>query len=49
MTESDKLNQEEVLDIDTLGLLGSAPARAEYPAQRLAQLRDSVLRRIILA
>ena len=46
MTESDEINQEYVLDRDTLELLGSAPARAEFPAQRLAKLRDSVLRRV---
>jgi len=46
MTESGKLNQEQVLDRDTLELLGSAPALAELPAQRLAQLRDRVLRRV---
>ena len=46
MTESDKLNQDQVLDRDTLELLGSAPALAELPAQRLAQLRDRVLHRI---
>ncbi len=46
MTESGKLNQDQVLDRDTLELLGSAPARAELPAQRLAQLRDRVLRRV---
>ena len=46
MTESDKLNRDQVLDRDTLELLGSAPARADLPAQRLAQLRDRVLHRI---
>lgn len=46
MTESRKSNQEQVLDRDTIELLGSALAPAELPAQRLAQLRDSVFRRI---
>lgn len=46
MTESDKINQDYVLDRDTLELLGSAPTRAEFPAQRLAKVRDSVLRRV---
>ena len=46
MTESDKVNREQVLDRETLELLGSAPATADLPAQRLAQLRDTVLRRI---
>ena len=46
MTESGKLNQEQVLDRDTLELLGGATARAEQPAQRMAQLRDRVLRRV---
>ena len=46
MTESGKLTQERVLDRDTLELLGSAPALVELPAQRLAQLRDRVLRRV---
>ncbi len=46
MSESDKLNQDQVLDNETLELLGSAPARADLPAQRLSQLRDRVLHRI---
>jgi len=46
MTESDKINKEYVLDRDTLELLGSAPVSAEFPAQRLAKLHDSVLRRV---
>ncbi len=46
MTESGKLDQEQVLDRDTLELLGSATACADLPAQRLARLRDRVLRRV---
>lgn len=46
MTESSKLNQDQVLDRDTLELLGSVQAPADLPAQRLAQLRDRVLHRI---
>ena len=46
MTESSKPDREAILDQDTLELLGSAPARADLPAQRLAQLRDRVLRRV---
>ena len=46
MTESSKLNQDQVLDRDTLELLGRAAARADLPAQRLAQLRDRVLHRL---
>ena len=46
MTESDQVNQEQVLDRETLELLGSAPATADLHAQRLAQLRDTVLRRV---
>ena len=46
MSESDKLNQDQVLDNDTLELLGSVSARADLPAQRLSLLRDRVLHRI---
>ncbi len=45
MIESRKSDQ-EVLDQDTLELLGSAPARADIPSQRLAQLRDRVMQRV---
>ena len=45
MIESRKSDQ-DVLDQDTLELLGSAPARADIPSQRLAQLRDRVMHRV---
>ncbi len=46
MTVEQKIDREEVLDQEVLELLSSAPARADLPAQRLAQLRDKVMTRI---
>lgn len=46
MTTERKIDRDEVLDQDALELLGSAPARADIPAQRLAGMRDRVMARI---
>ncbi len=46
MTESSRRDREAVLDQDTLELLGSAPARTHVPAERMANLRNKVMRRV---
>ena len=46
MTKSGYADRQAVLDQDTLELLGSAPASAHVPAQRMAQLRSRVMRRV---
>ena len=46
MTDSNRNLQEEVLDPDTLGLLGSAPAHADLKSARMSQLRDRVMQRV---
>lgn len=46
MTKSGYTDLEAVLDQDTLELLGSAPASADVPAQRMAQLRSRVMHRV---
>ena len=46
MTEAIKPDRKEVLDQDTLELLGSAPARADIASEHLARLRDRVMKRV---
>ena len=46
MTEAFKPDRKEVLDQDTLELLGSAPVRAGIASEYLARLRDRVMKRV---
>ncbi len=46
MTEAIKPDRKDVLDQDTLELLGSAPARADIASEHLARLRDRVMKRV---
>ena len=46
MTEGFKPDRNEVLDQDTLELLGSAPARADIASEQSARLRDRVMKRV---
>ncbi len=46
MTNSSHTDRSAVLDQDTLELLGSAPASADVPAHRMAQLRSRVMQRV---
>ncbi len=46
MTESNKSRQKDMLDIESLELLGNAAARADLGTARISQLRERVMQRI---
>ena len=46
MTESNKSRQKDVLDTESLGLLGCAPAQADLGTAHMLQLRDRVMQRV---
>ena len=46
MTDSNKSRQKGVLDTESLGLLGSAPAQADLGTAHMLQLRERVMQRV---